>query len=233
MMLAAVAMTLTLHATVSPERTPQLIPVTVGISLVNRSRSQRTLEFPTAETFFIQVRDPSGKAIFDSRTGHKPIDVHGKFVALIGTTRVAAFVWNGLSDSMHAPLPGTYDVHVEMQSTSEHLVADAPLSIEPPLPVSAAVDSKGKTEMTIAGEPSRENGILYIGDSTGKIALSRALGLRPQGTFVVRGTPQDFLGRRTIFIDRFAPGGDNLESEATPTPQPSPAPTLPSPRRSG
>src|SRR5690242_15535390 len=123
-MLAALAITLTLHATVSPSRTPQLVPVTVGISLVNRSRAPQTLEFPTADIFFIEVRDPSGKAIFDSRTGHKPIDVHRKFIAMLGTTRVAAFVWNGLSDATHAPLPGTYDVHVEMKSTTTHLVAD-------------------------------------------------------------------------------------------------------------
>ena len=232
MTLAALALSLTLQATVSPARTPQLVPVTVGITLVNRGRAFETLEFPTAEIFFIEVRDSAGKAIFDSRAGHKPIEVHRKFVAPIGTTRVAAFVWNGLGDQMHAPLPGTYDVHVEMQSTTTHLVADVPLTIEAPMPISAALESKGKTEMTFAGEPSREGGVLYIGDSTGKIALSRALGLRPQGTFVVRGVPQDFLGRRTLFIDRFAAAADNLAPEATPTPQPSPTPTLPSPRRS-
>ena len=232
MTLAALAMSLTLHATVSPARSPQLVPVTVGITLVNRGRALETLEFPTADIFFIEVRDSTGKAIFDSRTGHKPIEVHRKLVAPVGTTRVAAFVWNGLGDQTHAPLPGTYDVHVEMQSTTTRLVADVPLTIDPPMPISAALESKGKTEMTFAGEPSRENGVLYIGDTSGKIALSRALGLRPQGTFVVRGVPQDFLGRRTLLIDRFAAAADNLAPEATPTPRPSPTPTLPAPRRS-
>ena len=232
-MLAALAMSLALQATVSPARTGQLVPVTVGISLVNRTRAPQTLEFPTADIFFIEIRDSNGKAVFDSRSGHKPIDVHRRLFAPIGTTRVAAFVWNGLDDQLHAPLPGTYDVHVEMQSTTTRLVADVPLTLDGPVPVSAAIDSKGKTEMTVAGEPSREDGVLYLGDSSGKIALSRALGLRPQGTFIVRGTPQDFLGRRTLFIDRFAPAADNLAPEATPTPQPSPTPTLPAPRRSG
>lgn len=232
MTLAALAMSLALHATVSPARTPQLVPVTIGITLVNRGRALETLEFPTTDIFEIEVRDSTGKAVFDSRSGHKPIDIHRKFVAPIGTTRVAAFVWNGLGDQMHAPLPGTYDVHVEMQSTTARLVADVPLTIDAPMPISAALESKGKTELTIAGEPSRENGVIYISDSTGKIALSRALGLRPQGTFVVRGTPQDFLGRRTLLIDRFAAAADNLEPEATPTPQPSPTPILPAPHRS-
>lgn len=233
MTLAALAMSLTLQVTVLPARTPQLLPVTVGMSLVNRTRAQETLEFPTADIFFIEIRDSNGKTVFDSRSGHKPIDVHRKFLAPIGTTRVAAFVWNGLDDRLHAPLPGTYDVHVEMRSTTTRLVADVPLTIDGPVPISTALESKGKTEMTVAGEPLREDGVLYLADSTGKIALSRALGLRPQGTFIARGTPQDFLGRRTLFIDRFAAAANNLAPEATPTPQPSPTPTLPIPRRSG
>jgi hypothetical protein len=108
-----------------------------------------------------------------------------------------------------------------------------PLTIDAPVPISSAIESNTKAETTVVGQPSRENGVIYLQDSTGKIALSRALGLHPQGDFVVRGTPMDMLGRRTLVIDRFAPAANNLAPEATPIPQPSPSPTPPIPRRSG
>jgi hypothetical protein len=229
----AMVMALMLHATVVPARAAQLVPITVAISLVNRGRTPQTLEFPTADLFSVEVRDTSGKVIFDSLSGHKPIDVHRKLFVPIGTTRVAAFVWNGLSNEMRALAPGSYDVRVEMQSTSADLVADLPLTIDAPVPILSAIESNTKAETTVVGQPSRENGVIYLQDSTGKIALSRALGLHPQGDFVVRGTPTDMLGRRTLVIDRFAPAANNLAPEATPTPPPSPSPTPPIPRRSG
>lgn len=233
MTLAALALALTVHATVTPAHTAQLVPVSVAISVVNRGHAAQTLEFPSADLFDVQVRDKDGKVVFDSNRGYKPIEVHRKLYVPIGTSRVAAFVWNALGDDRHAPAPGTYDVHVEMQSTSEHLVADVPLVLDPPATVSAAVAIKAKTEITIAGDAVREGGVTYLQDETGKIALSGPLSLHPEGSFVVRGIPDDSLGKRRMIIDRSAPAAGNLQPEATPTPLPSPTGAQPTPRRSG
>ena len=58
-------------------------------------------------------------------------------------------------------------------------------------------------------------GYVYLRDTSGSVKFSRALGLRPTGTYIVRGF-LDASGDDRIFdVGRFAPAFDN-----PPTPPP-------------
>lgn len=236
MSLVAVALALALHASLSPTRAAPLESVAVAISLTNRGRAPVTMEFPDTDLFSIQVRDAHGRVVFDSRSGHKPIQVHRKFYVPVGTTQVAIFDWNGLTDERHTPqVPGDYVVHVEMQSLTETLVADLPLTLLAPQPISSILTSKPPGVVTLAGKVQRDAGVTWIRDASGSIPVSNPLGLHPQGSFVVRGAlgmvaPDERPG---FVITRFAPAADNLDPQATPTPTPLPSPTPTVPRRSG
>jgi len=235
MIAATAVMALALHAAVSPSRAAPLIPVSIGITLTNRARTPVTMDFPTPDLFWLQVRDSGGKAIFDSRTGHKAIEVHRKFPLAVGTTRIAIFEWNGLTDDRTAPqVPGQYTVHVEVQSTTSHLVADLPLVLEAPQPISSVLGAKPNAQVTIEGTAERDGGRTYIVDNSGKIRISSPLGLRPQGEFVVRGTLGTMPGddRPALLVSRYAPAAGNLEPEGTPTPPPLPSPNPTATRRS-
>lgn len=227
-MLAA-ALALTLNATISPARTALLVPVTVAVSVTNRSRDPVTLEFPSPDLFFVQVRDAHGAIVFDSRTGHKPIPEHRKMLFPVGRMKIESFDWSALSDERRAVAPGQYVVHVEMQSVSQTLTADLPLTLDAPQTIAAILAAPSPAQATIAGAPEREGGTTYLRDDTGRVALSLPLGLRPQGTFVARGILQTVLDQRRFVISRFAAAADNTEPEATPIPRqpPTPAPTGP------
>jgi hypothetical protein len=63
--------------------------------------------------------------------------------------------------------------------------------------------------MTIAGDQISFGGGVFLRDATGSVHLSRSLGLRPTGTYVVRGF-LDASGDDRIFdVGRFAPAFDN------------------------
>ena len=229
----ALASPISMHATLTPQKAAGLEPVTVAISLQNHSRLATTLEFPTADLFFVQIRDAKGEVLFDSRSGHKPIEVHRKLFVPIGMSTVADFIWNGLDDQQHALLPGNYVVHVEMGSVTAHLTADLPFVLEAPAGIATVLSSKPRQPVTVSGAAMREGGVTYLQDDTGRIAISTPLGLHPQGDYVVRGIFGDLPGGQGLRVSRFAPAAGNLAPEATPTPLPSPTPTLPVPHRSG
>jgi len=230
-MIAAV-MTLALHAALSPSRATPLVPVSIGITLTNRARTPAILDFPTPDLFWLQIRDAAGKAIFDSRTGHKPIAVHRKFPLAVGTTRIE---WNGLTDDRTAPkVPGQYVVHVEVQTTTERLVADVPLTLQAPQSISETLHAKPNAEVTIEGTVERDGGRTYIVAGDEKIRISSPLGLRPQGEYVVRGTVGTMVGddQPSLLVSRYAPAVGNLEPQGTPTPPPLPVPSPTATRRS-
>jgi hypothetical protein len=229
---AATSPPLTLSATVAPSRAAPLVAVTIGISVTNRGRVPVTLEFPTPDLFSIEIRDTHGTVLYDSRSGHKPIPVRRKMTFPVGTTKLALFDWNGLSDARRALAAGEYDVHVEMRSESMGLVADMPLVLEAPVPIAGVLAAPSPKAATIEGNAERFGMRTFLRDDTGTIALSGPLGLRPQGRFVVRGILQILGDQRTFVIDRFAPAPGNLAPEATATPLPSASPTPSSPSRS-
>jgi hypothetical protein len=68
--------------------------------------------------------------------------------------------------------------------------------------------------ITIAGEPYVDGGTPRLRDATGTIRLSRALAIRPAGTFVVRGF-LDAIGDERVFdVGRSAPAFENAPSPA-------------------
>ncbi|MBV8602732.1 MAG: hypothetical protein JO359_14290, partial [Candidatus Eremiobacteraeota bacterium] len=133
---------LALSVSLSASRVPALAPVTVAVVLVSRERKPTTLEFPTPDLFFVQVRDASGAVVYDSRTGHKPIPIHRSFDVEPGRNKIASFDWNGLDDERRTPaVPGSYVVHVEMPALRATLAADAALTIEAPQTIESVLSA--------------------------------------------------------------------------------------------
>ncbi|MBV8583505.1 MAG: hypothetical protein JO241_05865 [Candidatus Eremiobacteraeota bacterium] len=233
-MILALAAALTLSATLSPSsHAPALVPITISLSVTNRTRAPITLEFPSPDHYFVEVLDSNGKVLFDSRTKHKPIPVHSKMDFGIGRTQVASYVWNGLTDEQHTLVaPGKYNIHVEMPSVATPLSVDLPFMLEAPQTIASVLAATRPAQATISGTPEREDSITYLRDDTGRIALTVPLGMRPQGGFLVRGTMHTVINRVEFVTERFAPAADNSEPEGTPIPRATPIPTPTSSRRS-
>ena len=225
MLLAANLQALALGATLSPARSAPLVPVTIVVTLTSRERQPLTLEFPTPDLFFVQVRDSKGKALYDSRTGHKPIPIRRTVTFAPGRTRLASFDWNGLSDERR-PLetPASYLVHVEMQTTASTLVVEVPLVLEAPTTIAEVLAAAKPAPATIAGTPERERATMFLRDETGRVALSRPLGILPQGRFLVRGQLERTADGTQFVIERSAPAAENLAPQGTPTPRASATP---------
>jgi len=216
---------LNLTVSVTPLRTASLVPVTISLTVTNRTRTPITLEFPSPDLFQLQVLDSGGQVIFDSRTGHNPIDVRHKMIFPVGRTNIATYDWNGLSDDHHAlAAPGQYTIHVEMASTTATLATDVPFTLDAPQTIESVLAAAKPVEVTIAGTPEREGPMTYLRDDTGRVAVSVPLGIRPQGTFVARGIMQTVLNQRKFVIARFAPAYDNTDPEATTIPRAMPVP---------
>jgi hypothetical protein len=214
-----------LGATLSPARVAPLVPVTIAVTLTSRDRQPVTLEFPTPDLFFVQVRDSKGKPFYDSRTGHKPIPIRRTSTFAPGTTRLASFDWNGLSDERRPPeAPATYLIHVEMQMTASTLVVDVPLIFEGPTTIAAVLAASKPAPATIAGTPEHEGATMFLRDATGRVALSRPLGILPQGRFLVRGQLERTADGTQFVIERSAPAAENLAPQGTPTPRASATP---------
>ena len=225
-MIVALVAALTLNVTLSPPaHTPALVPITISLQVTNGSRNPITLEFPSPDHYFIQVLDTRHQVLFDSRTKHKPIPEHSKMTFGVGRTRVASYVWNGLNDEQRVlAAPGEYVVHVEVPATSTPLSVDVPLKLDAPQTI-ANVLAASPAPATIQGTAERENFLTYLRDDTGRIELNVPLGLRPQGTFLVRGTVRTVMNKLSFFTERFAPAADNTEPEGTPMPRATPIPT--------
>jgi hypothetical protein len=222
---AATPQPLTMVVSVSPLHTASLVPVTISLSVTNRTRTPITLEFPSSDLFEVQILDSGGQVLFDSRTGHNPIDVHRKMVFPVGRTNIATYDWSGLTDDHHAlAAPAQYAVHVEMASSTATLSADVPLRLDAPQTIDSVLAAAKPALATISGTPEREGPITYLRDDTGRVAISIPLGIRPQGTFIARGIMQTVLNQRRFVIDRFAPASDNSDPEATTIPRAMPLP---------
>lgn len=216
---------LVLLATFAPAHVAPLAPVVIAVSLDNREKSPVVLDFPSPEMFFIEIRDAHGHAVFDTRTGHKPIPVTRSITFPRGVTRLASFTWDTLGDERRAlEVPGTYVVHVEMQTTTSTLVADAPLTIEPPATIASVLAAPSPAPQTIAGTPERHGPVMFLRDDSGEVALSRPLGMLPRGRFIVRGLLERNNDGTRFVIERFAPAAGNLDPQGTPTPRASATP---------
>lgn len=216
---------LTLSVSVTPTHTASLVPVNVSLMVTNRTRAPITLDFPSPDLFQIQIIDSGGQVLFDSRSGHNPIDVHRKMVFPVGRTNIATYDWSGLTDEHRAlAAPAQYTVHVAMASSTTTLSADVPLILDAPQTIDSVLSAAKPVMATIAGTPEREGAITYLRDDTGRVAITMPLGIRPQGTFIARGIMQTVLNQRKFVIARFAPASDNTDPEATTIPRAMPLP---------
>ena len=84
----------------------------------------------------------------------------------------------------------------------------------PPETIAQALAAKPATVITIAGEPYIDGATARLRDTTGNIRLSRALGIRPTGTYVVRGFLDAYGDERVFDVGRSAPAFENAPSPA-------------------
>jgi hypothetical protein len=196
------------------EGTALLTPFTVTIVLHNVTGHVVQLVFPTADLFRIDVlRDD--EPVWSSLNGHKPIPITRQIDLAPIDRRAFA--------------PGHYILRVAMLGTNFGTVVDKPMVFDPPATVAQALAAKPGAVITIAGEPYQDGNIPRLRDETGSIRLSHPLGLRPSGTYVVRGF-LDALGDDRVFdVGRSAAA---YENDATPTPAPVFTPGAPQPQRS-
>jgi hypothetical protein len=202
-------------ADVSLERegTALLAPFTVAIGLHNATGHVVRLRFPTADLFRVDVlRDDA--PVWSSVTGHKPIPITRQLDVPPGHLRLAQVIVDSTTDDHRALAPGRYVVRVAMLGTNFGVVVDKPIAFDTPETIAKALATKPGTVVTIAGEPYVDGGTPRLRDTTGTIRLSRALGLRANGTFVVRGFLDAFGDERVFDVGRSAPAFENAPSPA-------------------
>jgi hypothetical protein len=190
------------------DATDLLAPFVVAIALNNTTGKIVRLEFPTADLFRIDViRDDL--PVWSSLFGHKPIPVNRQLDVPPGRTKLASMTIDGTTDDRRAYAPGKYTVRVAMLGTSFGMVVDKQIDFAAPVPVADALRAKPGTVVTLAGDQIAFGGGVSLRDASGSVKLSRSLGLRPTGTYVVRGF-LDASGDDRIFdVGRFAPAFDN------------------------
>ncbi len=202
------------EVTLQRDATGLLAPFVVAIALSNTTGKIVRLDFPTADLFRIDViRDDT--PVWSSLSGHRPIPVNRQLDVPPGRTKLASMTIDGTTDDRRSYAPGKYTVRVAMLGTSFGMIVDKTVEFAPPLPVADALREKPGSVVTIAGDEVVFGGYVYLRDNSGSVRLSRALGLHPTGTYIVRGF-LDAAGDDRIFdVGRFAPASDN-----PPTPAP-------------
>lgn len=206
----------TVWADVALERegTALLAPFTVAIALHNATGHLVHLRFPTADLFRIDVlRDDA--PVWSSVTGHKPIPITRQLDVPPGLLRLAQVIVDSTTDDRRALAPGKYTVRVAMLGTNFGAVIDKTIAFDPPVSIAQALSTKPGTVVTIAGEPYVDGGTPRLRDGSATIRLSHALGIRPSGTYVVRGFLDAYGDERVFDVGRSAPAFENA-----PTPNP-------------
>jgi hypothetical protein len=191
-----------------------LAPFVVAIAVNNTTTHVIRLNFPTADLFRIDViRDDS--PVWSSLTQHKPIPINRQLDIPPGRTRLASMTIDGTTDDRRSYAPGRYIVRVAMLGTSFGAIIDKPIDFPQPTPIEKILSVKPGTVFTIAGDQTELGGVPSLQDASGSVRLSRSLGLRPNGTYIVRGFLDAYGDDRIFDVGRFAPAFDN-----PPTPAP-------------
>ncbi len=190
-----------------------LAPFTVAITLVNTTGGVVRLEFPTADLFRIDViKDDS--PVWSSLSQHKPIPINRQIDVPPGRLKLASMTIDGTTDDHRAYEPGRYTVRVAMLGTTFGMIVDKQIDFTPPAPIAEVTKMKAGTVITIAGEETVIGGVVQLHDTSGAIRMSRSLGIRPQGVFVVRGFLDAIGDDRMFDVGRFAPSFDNAPTPA-------------------
>lgn len=190
-----------------------LAPFVVAIALNNTTKANVRLTFPTADLFRVDVIKDDAP-IWSSLTGHKPIPITRQIDVPPGRLKLANMTVDGTTDDRRAYAPGKYIVRVAMLGTSFGTIVDKEVEFATPMPIAEAARARPGTVLTIAGEPSLLGGQPYLRDSSGSIKISRTLGLRASGTFVVRGFLDAAGDDRVFDVGRYAPAFENAPTPA-------------------
>jgi hypothetical protein len=185
-----------------------LAPFTVAIAVRNSTPRPIALDFPTADMYRIDVRR-DGEIVWSTATGHKPLLIARRVDVPPGLTRLASQIVDGTTDDRRAFAPGQYVVHVALLGATLTTALDATIAFSPPISISAARAAAGGTVVTIAGSPEIEAGAFGLRDASGSLRLSRPLGLRPAGSYVVRGSLDAVRDGDEFAVWRFAPAFEN------------------------
>jgi hypothetical protein len=197
--------------TLEREGSALLAPFTVAIALHNTTGHVVRLQFPTADLFRVDVlRDDA--PVWSSVTGHKPIPITRQLDVPPGNLRLAQVIVDSTTDDRRALAPGRYTVRVAMLGTNFGTIVDKPIAFDPPATVAQALASKPGTVITIAGIPFVDGVTPRVRDATGTMRLSRALGIRPTGTFIIRGFLDAQGDERVFDVGRSAPAFENAPS---------------------
>jgi len=197
--------------TLDREGSSLLAPFTVSIALHNTTGHIVRLLFPTADLFRIDVlRDDT--PVWSSLAGHKPIPITRQLDVPPGLLKLAQVIVDSTTVDRRAFAPGRYIVRVAMLGLDFGTVVDRPIVFDPPTSIATALATKPGTVLTIAGEPYVDGSTPRLRDATGSIRLSRALGIRPTGTYVVRGFLDAYGDERVFDVGRSAPAFDNAPS---------------------
>ena len=197
--------------TLQREGSALLSPFTVAIALHNATGHLVRLRFPTADLFRVDVLHDDSP-VWSSVTGHKPIPITRQLDVSPGLLRLAQVIVDSTTDDHRAFAPGRYTVRVAMLGTNFGTIVDKAVSFDPPDTIARALATKPGTVVTIAGEPYIDGGTPRLRDTTGTLRLSRALGLRASGTYVVRGFLDAAGDERVFDVGRSAPAFENAPS---------------------
>ncbi len=190
-----------------------LAPFTVAITLNNTTNGIVRLDFPTADLFRIDViRNDS--PVWSSLTGHKPIPINRQIDVPPGRLKLASMTIDGTTDEHRAYAPGRYTVRVAMLGTSFGVIVDKQIDFAVPAAIADVTRLRAGSVVTIAGEETVIGGMVQLHDSSGAIRMSRSLGIRPQGVYVVRGFLDATGDDRMFDVGRFAPAYDNAPTPA-------------------
>ncbi len=190
-----------------------LAPFTVAIAVDNTTARVVRLDFPTADLFRIDVIH-NDSPVWSSLYGHKPIPVNRQIFVPAGRLKLASMTIDGTTDDRRAYEPGRYIVRVAMLGTDFGMIVDKTIDFSAPTPIADLAKFKPGTVVTIAGAQTVLGGVAQLTDRSGSVRMSRSLGIRPQGVYVVRGF-LDASGDDRIFdVGRFAPAFDNAPSPA-------------------
>lgn len=190
-----------------------LAPFSVTVALHNGTGHVVRLQFPTADLFRIDLlRDDA--PVWSSVTGHKPIPITRQLDVSPGLLRLGQVVVDATTDDHRSLGAGKYTLRVAMLGTNFGALIDTPIGFDPPATIAEVLASRPSIVRTIAGEPYLDGVAPQLRDATGSIRLSRALGIRPFGTYVVRGFVDAVDDERIFDVGRSAPAFENVPSPA-------------------
>lgn len=205
--------------------TDLLAPITISVSVENRSGAVQPAAFTTADLFDLTAHVNNVK-VWDARYGQQPLNIVRKVIFDRGRTLVQSNTWDGTTNDKHSLPPGNALLRVTLL-TEGHPSAAVPIVFATPLPIAHLDKVKFANEVTIAGDLDNSAGAPAIVDASGSVKLSRRVAQNATGAYVVRGFVNRADGALVFNVTRYAPAFENAAPLATAAPGVAPVPPTP------